>query len=109
MENTNAKMVKLVKTSSITYSQNPVSAGLKLEKSYFSILRRMESIYIILTHYIYIYNNIYMYVYMYIYIYIYTYIYIYIYMHIEQRMIEREHIKLVYWYIGLTRLISYYQ
>ena len=55
MENTNAKMVKLVKTSSLTYSQNPVSAGLKLEKSYFSILRRMESIYIILTHYIYIY------------------------------------------------------
>ena len=82
MENTNAKMVKLVKTSSITYSQNPVSAGLKLEKSYFSILRRMESIYIILTHYIYIYNNIYIYVYVYIYIYIYLYIYIYIFIYI---------------------------
>ena len=52
---------------------------------------------------------IYIYIYTYIYIYIYLYIYIYIYMHIEQRMIEREHIKLVYWYIGLTRLISYYQ
>ena len=82
MENTNAKMLKLVKTSSITYSRNPVSAGLKLKKSYFSILRRMESIYIILTHYIYIYNNIHMYVYMYIYKYIYIYIYIYLYIYI---------------------------